>query len=76
MQGIRGRISTGNNKAVNYKEEIKRMTKRIPLSVQNGDYSRTVGYKKVLELALTVIGKSRPSEVDLIRAYEALRAYE
>ena len=61
---------------MNYKEEIKRMTKRIPLSVQNGDYSRTVGYKKVLEMALTVIGKSRPTEVDLIRAYEALRAYE
>ena len=61
---------------MNYREEIKRMTKRIPLSVQNGDYSRTVGYKKVLELALNVIGKSRASEVDLIRVYEALRAYE
>ena len=52
------------------------MTKRIPLSVQNGDYTRTVGYKKVLEMALTVIGKSRASEVDLVRIYEALRAYE
>jgi hypothetical protein len=61
---------------MNYKEEIQRMTKRIPLSVQNGDHTRTLGYKKVLEMALTVIGKSRPSEVDLIRAYEALRAYE
>jgi len=52
------------------------MTKRIPVSVLNGDHSRTVGYKRVLEMALTVIGKSRPSEVDLVRVYEALRAYE
>ena len=61
---------------MNYKEEIKRMTKRIPMSVQNGDHIRTIGYKQNLEKALAVIGKSRPSEVDLIRAYEALRAYE
>ena len=61
---------------MNYKEEIKRMTKRIPMSVLNGDHNRTVGYKRALEIALTVIGKSRPSEVDLVRAYEALRAYE
>lgn len=61
---------------MNYKEEIKRMTKRVPLSVLNGDQIRTIGYKKALETALTVIGKSRPTEVDLARAYEILRAYE
>ena len=61
---------------MNYREEIKRMTQRVPMSVQNGDQIRTIGYKKALELALNVIGKSRASEVDLIRAYEALRAYE
>ena len=61
---------------MNYREEIKRMTKKIPLSVQNGDYARTIGYKKVLEMALNVIGKSRANELDLVRAYEALRAYE
>lgn len=61
---------------MNYKEEIKNMTKRIPLSVREGDHNRTIGYKKALETALTIIGKSRASEVDLIRAYEALKAYE
>ena len=61
---------------MNYKEELKRMTKRVPMSVLNGDHVKTIGYKKALELALSVIGKSRPSEVDLVRAYEILRAYE
>lgn len=61
---------------MNYREELNRMTKRIPMSVREGDHNRTIGYKKALENALTVIGKSRASEVDLIRAYEALKAYE
>jgi uncharacterized transporter YbjL len=61
---------------MNYREAIKNMTQKVPMSVRNGDQIRTIGYKKALENALTVIGKSRATEVDLIRAYEALKAYE
>lgn len=61
---------------MNYREEIKSMLKRIPDKVTNGSVNQAIGYKIVAEKAATVSSKSRASELELIRAYEDLKAYE
>lgn len=61
---------------MNYQNEIKKMLSRIPLKVTSGSYNMALGYKIVAEKAGAVAGKSRPSELELLRAYEDLKAYE
>ena len=61
---------------MNYKEEILRMTKRIPQKVIDGDINKAIGWKLVVEKSLSVARKSRASEAELMRAYSDLQAYE
>ena len=61
---------------MNYKEEIKRMTSRIPQKVIDGDINKAIGWKIIVEKSLAVARKSRPSEAELMRAYSDLKAYE
>ena len=61
---------------MNHKEEIKRMASRVPQKVMDGDINKAIGWKLVVEKSLATARKSRPSEAELLRAYEALRAYE
>lgn len=61
---------------MNYKEEILRMTKRVPQKVIDGDINKAIGWKIIVEKSLAVARKSRPSELELERAYSDLKAYE
>jgi hypothetical protein len=61
---------------VNYKEEIKRLLKRIPQKVINGSTNQAIGYKIVVEKAMAVSCKARASEAELMRALADLQAYE
>ena len=61
---------------MNYKEEIKKLLKRIPEKVINGSTNQAVGYKIVAEKAMTISCKARASEAELMRALADLQAYE
>lgn len=61
---------------MNYKDEIKKMLGKIPFKVTNGSVNQAIGYKIAAEKAMAISGKSRATELELIRAYEDLKAYE
>ena len=61
---------------MNYKEEILRMTKRVPQNVIDGDINKAIGWKIVVEKSVAIARKSRASEAELMRAYSDLKAYE
>lgn len=60
---------------MNYREEIKKLTKTIPKSVREGGVMQAGLWKQKAVDALRVAGNSRASNTELINALETLRRF-
>jgi hypothetical protein len=61
---------------MNYREEIKKLTKSVPKSVTEGGVMQAGLWKQKAVDGLRVAGNSRASTAELINALEALRRFE
>lgn len=61
---------------MNYREEIKKLTKTIPKSVVDGGVMQAGLWKQKAIDALRVAGNTRASTAELINALEALRRFK
>ena len=60
---------------MNYREEIKKLTRTIPKSVINGGVMQAGLWKQKAVDALRVAGNPRASSTELINALETLRRF-
>lgn len=61
---------------MNYKNEIKRLTSRVPFKVINGSTNQAIAYKNAVERALSATSKARPAEAELARVLADLQVFE
>jgi hypothetical protein len=60
---------------MNYREEIKKLTRTIPKSVMNGGVMTATLWKQKAVQSLKVANNNRASTTDLINALEVLRKF-
>jgi hypothetical protein len=60
---------------MNYREEIKKLTKTVPKSVVNGGVMTATLWKQKAVQSLKVANNNRASTTDLINALEVLRKF-
>ena len=61
---------------MNYREEIKRMSSRVPQKVRDGSIQDAMNWKKIQEKAMLIARKTRATEAELTSAYSQLKQYE
>lgn len=60
---------------MNYREEIKKMTKTIPMSVVEGGVMQAGLWKEKAINALQIASNPRATTVELLRAYEEMKRF-
>lgn len=60
---------------MNYREEIKKITRTIPKTVTTGGVMTAVMWKEKVAKALKIASNSRSSEVQLKNVFEELRHF-
>lgn len=61
---------------MNYREEIKKMTRTIPKSVLEGGVMQSGLWKEKAINALRVANNQRATTVELLRAYEEMQRFK
>lgn len=61
---------------MNYREEIKKMTSRIPRSVVEGGVMQAGLWKEKASNALKVASNPKATTVELVRAFEEMQRFK